>query len=250
MTQLAITEVLKQLRLPTILKNYVTYAKDAEKTDQSYEHYLLSLLREEAINREKNRINALIRRAKFPFVKTMADYQFEERPGLKMKTIHHLTQCHYIDSAHNVCFLGQTGTGKTHLSIALGREACKKGYSVLFFSAAHLVNKLTEAKSELTLSKLQSSLMKANLVIVDELGYLPLSKEGAELLFQFFSDRYEKGSVIVTSNLEFSDWTTFLGDHTMTSALLDRLTHHAEIFTMNGESFRFKHRQKIKGNGS
>jgi len=247
MTQQALTDLLKQLKLPTISKNYIDYAKDAEKTDQSYEQYLLSLLREEASSREKNRLNALIRRAKFPFIKTLSEYKFEQIPGLKIKSVHQLAECRYIESAHNICFLGQTGTGKTHLSIALGREACKKGYSVLFFSAAHLVNKLTEAKSELSLSRLQASLMKANLVIIDELGYLPLSKEGSELLFQFFSDRYEKGSVIVTSNLEFSDWTQFLGDHTMTSALLDRLTHHAEIFTLNGESYRFKQRQKKEG---
>ncbi|MCZ7624149.1 MAG: ATP-binding protein [Candidatus Kuenenia sp.] len=143
-------------------------------------------------------------------------------PGLNAKEVFRLSECGYIERSENICFIGQTGTGKTHLSIALGVEACKKKKTVLFFTAAKLVNMLLEARSEQQLSRLQKRLIKAELVILDELGYLPLSKEGSELLFQFFADRYENGATIISSNLEFADWTKFMNDPTMTSALLDR----------------------------
>lgn len=248
MNEPALAPLLKQLRLPTILKYYESFAKEATQSNQTYEQYLGALAQEEAINREKNRIKNLLNKAKFPFQKTMDDFQFDQIPSLNKQQILQLADCSYIQKIHNVCLLGQTGTGKTHLAIALGRLACQAGYSTLFFSAAHLVNALIEARNQMRLSRLQTKLLKANLVIVDELGYLPLSKEGAQLLFQFFADRYEKGSILVTSNLQFSEWTQFLNDPTMTSALLDRLTHHATICTLTGESFRFKQRMKKEKN--
>jgi len=138
--------------------------------------------------------------------------------------------------------LSLTGTGKTHLATALAYEACKKKIPTLFFSAAKLVNIFIDSRKQNQLSLFQKKLAKAKLIILDELGYIPFSKEGAEHLFQFFSDAYERTSVIVTSNLEFSEWTLFMGGSTMTSALLDRFTHHCEILTLNGESYRFKQR--------
>lgn len=237
---------LKQLRLPMFLKHHVVFANDAAKNNQPYEQYLRALTEEEILNRDSSRVKSLIAKAKFPLIKTLGEFKFEEIPGLNAKEIFRLSECTYIEKSENICFLGQTGTGKTHLAIALGLEACKRKYTVLFFTAAALVNILLESRSEFQLSRIQKKLRKANLVIVDELGYLPLSKEGAELLFQFFADRYENGSTIISSNLEFADWTKFMNEPTMASALLDRLTHHCHILTLNGESYRFKQSMKKK----
>jgi len=237
---------LKQLRLPMFLKHHKSFAEDATRHNQPYEEYLRILSEEEILNRDQNRVRNLIKQAQFPFTKTLVEFVFEEIPGLNAKEVFRLSECGYIERSENVCFIGQTGTGKTHLSIALGMEACKRRKTVLFFTAAKLVNALMEARSELKLSRLQKKLTKADLVIVDELGYLPLAKEGAELLFQFFADRYENGATIISSNLEFTDWTKFMSDATMTSALLDRITHHSHILTLNGESYRFKQSMKKK----
>lgn len=237
---------LKQLKLPMFSRHHKSFAEYATRNNQPYEEYLRALSEEEIVNRDQNRVKNLIKQAQFPFIKTLVDFAFEEIPGLNAKEVFRLSECGYIERSENICFIGQTGTGKTHLSIALGVEACKKKKTVLFFTAAKLVNMLLEARSELQLSRLQKRLIKAELVILDELGYLPLSKEGAELLFQFFADRYENGATIISSNLEFADWTKFMNDPTMTSALLDRITHHSHILTFNGESYRFKQSMKKK----
>lgn len=239
-----VEEYCKTLRLSSVLKNYSAFAKDAQKQEEGYENYLKALLEEEVLQKEERKIKVLINRAKFPYYKRLSEFKFEESLSINPQEILGIEPHQYINLHKNICFLGQTGTGKTHLSIALGLDACEKGYSVAFFSAAHLVNELIEARSALSLKRFQARLAKIDLLIIDELGYLPFSKEGAELLFQLFADRYEKGSMIITSNLEFSKWSQFLSDSTMTSALLDRLTHHADIFTLIGESYRFKQRKK------
>ena len=243
----AILEIqLKILKLPTFLKQYASLAKEAAKEGHGYAHYLNVLSAAELVHREENRARKRLELAHFPFAKTLNEFQFSEIPSLNAKHILSLSDAHFVQSKTNLCFLGQTGTGKTHLAIALGTEACKKGYSVAFFTGAHLINALIEAKSQLKLSRLQKKLSKIDLFIVDELGYLPFSKEGAELLFQFFADRYQKAATIITSNLEFAQWTQFMIDPTMTAALLDRLTHNALIFTLNAESFRFKQSKNLK----
>lgn len=233
-----------QLKLGTFGKNYAAFAKDASKSNKPYEAYLKALMEEEILQRSNNRIKSLISNARFPNRKSLGEFKFDAVPKLSKAKIRQLSDCHYIDQAHNICFMGQTGLGKTHLAIALGLEACKKKYRVLFYSAAKLVNEFIEARADLTLAKLEKKLAKADLIVLDELGYIPFSKEGAEHLFQFFANRYERGSIIVTTNLEFSDWTHFMGDSTMTSALLDRFTHHCEIFTLIGESYRFKQQKR------
>jgi len=247
MTQNSLPYLLEKLHLSSFLKHHEDYANRCRESDQSYEDYLYQLSKEECDYRECSRIKKLISRAKFPFRKTLTEYDFSQIKNLKKETIERLSDCQFISKSQNICLLGQTGTGKTHLAISIGLEACKKGFSVLFYSAAQLVNLLLEAQAKLTISRLNLRLHKASLIIIDELGYLPLSKEGSELLFQFFSERYEKSSVIITSNLEFSDWTKFMGDPTMTSALLDRITHHSHIHTLNGDSYRLKSRQKKGG---
>jgi len=236
--------LLDELKLPTVKQNYVSFSKQATDSNQTMICFLKALLQEEANHRLEARIKRLISVAKFPTIKTLSEFEFNTIPALNKQAILELASCHFIESNSNGCFVGQTGTGKTHLAIAIAYEACKKKIPTLFFSAAKLVNAFIDARKQNSLTQFQRKLARARLIVLDELGYIPCSKEGAEHLFQFFSDCYEQRSVIVTSNLEFSDWTKFMGDPTMTSALLDRFTHHCDIFTLNGDSYRFKHRQK------
>jgi DNA replication protein DnaC len=234
--------ILEDLRLSTVKKNYARFSKEAIGDKKSHIDYLRALLACEQAHRIESRISKLISAAKFPVIKTLAEFDFTQVPTLNKPLILDLANGHFIDTKTNICLIGQTGTGKTHLATAIAYEACKKSYATLFFSAAKLVNQLIHAQKNHDLPQLQKKIAKADLIVIDELGYIPFSKEGAELLFQFFSEAYERQSIIVTSNLEFSTWTSFIADITMTSALLDRFTHHCEIILLNGESFRFRQR--------
>ncbi len=151
-----------------------------------------------------------------------------------------LARCEYVDCRENVIALGNSGTGKTHAALGLGLAACQKGLSVDFTTAAALVHELMEARDDKQVLRLQKRLAELKLLIIDELGFVPLSKTGAELLFEVFSQRYERGATLVTSNLPFDEWTEVFGSERLTGALLDRLTHHVHIIEMNGESFRLK----------
>lgn len=244
MSDASLDLLLDDLKLTKIKQHYASFSKEAAKTNKTMTAFLKSLVQEEYNHRIDSRIKRLISQAKFPVVKTITMFDFQAIPSLNKSQYLSLTECHFIDTATNICLMGQTGTGKTHLAIALAYEACKKKIPTLFFSAAKLVNLFIDAQKNHQLTLLQRKLFKAKLIVIDELGYIPFSKEGAEHLFQFFSETYERQSVIVTSNLEFSDWTKFMGDSTMTSALLDRFTHHCEILTLNGESYRFRQRKK------
>ena len=239
-----IAPLLKDLKLSTFVKNHEGYAREAKEKNHGYVAYLQALSSEELAYRSENRIKKMIYQAKFPAVKRLSDFQFHHVPNLDKQKILELSNCDWISKASNCCFMGQTGLGKTHLAIALGYEACKKKITTCFYTAAHLVNHLAEAKDAHTLLKFQKRLARFQLVIIDELGYIPLSKKDAELLFQFFSERYEQGSLIVTTNLEFPKWTSFMNDTSMTTALLDRFTHHCHIFTLVGESYRFAQRKR------
>jgi DNA replication protein DnaC len=191
-------------------------------------------------------LNSRIRNASFPVEKGLEDYNFQAVPGLNKQTILELARGEWISKHFNICFVGQPGTGKTHVSIGLGLAACRAGYKTKFVTAAGLVNRLEEAHKHYTLDRLLNQLDKLDLLIVDELGYLSFSRAGAELLFQVFADRYERKSLMITSNLAFSDWGQIFQGERMTAALLDRLTHHCHIFEMNGESYRFKESMKEK----
>jgi DNA replication protein DnaC len=219
-------------------------AKDATERQIPYEDFLLALLEQEVAQRDANQIASRIKYAKFPAMKTLDQYDFTAIPTLNKQKILQLSRSEYISNAENIIFIGNSGTGKTHLSIALGVEACQRGHIVQFWTAARICNELIEAQSQKRLLQLEKQWMKANLIILDEVGFVPLSKTGAELLFQFCSSRYEKGSMIITSNLDFSNWTQIFKDEQMTAALADRLTHRAHIFAMNGESYRFKQSMK------
>lgn len=234
------------MRLPTVHQNYRELARQAESERLSYEDYLLNLLEREVINREENQAKRLINKARFPLKKTLDSFDFEQIPGINQAKVLTLSRGQFIKKRENVILAGNSGTGKTHLAIALGIAACQLGYKVRFYTAAGLVNELTEMEGERKLSKYQKQWLRYDLVIVDELGYIPFSRRSAELLFQFFSSRHERGSMIITTNLEFSEWNQVFGDEKMTAALLDRITHNAHILITNGESFRLKQTMKTR----
>jgi DNA replication protein DnaC len=183
-------------------------------------------------------IERKIKAAKFPAIKTLDSFDFKVIPSLNKLQVADLTRCGWIERRENVIALGPSGTGKTHIALGLGLAACQKGLTVRFITASSLVHELMEARDEKRLLKLQKSLAKVSLLIIDELGFVPLSKTGAELLFELISLRYECGSTLITSNLPFEEWTETFGTERLTGALLDRLTHHVSILEMNGDSYR------------
>jgi len=238
--QVLLAHHLKQLKLPTVLREYDKVARECARDGVDHPRYLLRLIELELIDRERRTVERRIRAARFPVVKTFETFDFIAMPGLNKMLVLELARCEYILRRENIIALGNSGTGKTHVALALGLAACQKGFSVGFTTAAALVSQLLEARDERRLLKLQRDLASVKLLIIDELGYVPLSPSGAELLFETFSQRYERGSTIVTSNLPFEDWTSVLGSERLTGALLDRLTHHVSILSMNGDSYRLK----------
>jgi DNA replication protein DnaC len=231
---------LKQLKLPTILREYDKVARECARDGVDHPCYLLRLAELELIDRERRMVERRIRAARFPAVKSFDTFDFTAIPTLNKMLVLELARCEYVLRRENIIALGNSGTGKTHVALALGLAACQKGLTVTFTTAAALVHQLLEARDERRLIKLQRDLQAVKLLVIDELGYVPLSATGAELLFEIFSQRYERGSTIVTSNLPFEDWTSVLGSERLTGALLDRLTHHVHILTMNGDSYRLK----------
>jgi DNA replication protein DnaC len=229
---------LDTLKLKSIKENYQKEAEDSLKTGDSYEKFLCRLSEHEVLSRLNRHVQTRIKKAQFPSLKTLDSFDFGALPMLNKKEVMGLMGGHYIEKAENVLALGNSGTGKTHLSIALGMDACQKGQSVLFKTAAQLVHELTEAHDSRKFLSLQKKLKGYRLLIIDELGYVPFSKTGAELLFEVFSQRYESGSLIVSSNLPFEEWPQVFGCSRLTGALLDRLTHHVHILEMNGPSYR------------
>lgn len=235
---------LKQLRLPIFLHNWRSFAEDAAGSNLSYERFLLALAQQEVTQREQNRRERRIKAARFPVTKELADFDFSAIPELNKAKVLQLAECGFIPKTESVIMLGSPGVGKSHVAISLGLQACRQGYKVRFYNAAALVNELIQAQDDHRLPKLMTSALKQQLIIVDELGFIPFSPTGAHLMFQFCSSLYERVAVIVTSNLSFSDWTQVFGDERLTVALLDRLTHRAHILEFTGDSFRFRERMK------
>ena len=211
-----------------------------------YPRYLLRLTELELLDRERRATERRIRQARFPVVKSLDTFEFLAIPSLNKALVLELARCEFRPR-ENVLPLGNSGTGKTHIALALGLAACQKGHRVRFTTAAALVHELIEAKDERRLLRFQKQIASYELLIIDELGFVPLSKTGAELLFEVFSQRYERGSTLVTSNLPFNEWTEVLGSERLTGALLDRLTHHVHILEMNGESYRLKQSKRKRG---
>ncbi len=231
---------LKELKLPTFLKEYDKVASRCAAEGVDHPDYLLRLSELELIERNHRMVERRIKAARFPATKSLDTFDFLAIPWLNKALVLEQARCEYIDRKDNVIALGNSGTGKTHVALGLGLAACQRGLSVGFTTAAALVHELIEARDERRLLNFQRKLARLKLLIVDELGFVPLSKTGAELLFEVFSQRYERGSVLATSNLPFDEWTEIFGSERLTGALLDRLTHHVHILEMNGESFRLK----------
>ena len=237
---------LKQLKLPTMLAEWEKLAREAADRDEPYDAYLLRLTELEVATRSANALAARIRAAGFPVLKDFDTFDFTATPGLPKQKVLELARGEWIDQHVNCCLIGGSGTGKTHAATALGLALCRLGKRVKFVTAAGLVTQLEEAQQQHRLDRSLTQLDRIDLLIVDELGYLSFSRAGAELLFQVFADRYERRSLLITSNLPFGEWGQVFQGERMTAALLDRLTHKCHIFEMNGESYRFRESMKAK----
>jgi DNA replication protein DnaC len=229
---------LKKLKLPTFLAEHAKVARQCAQENVDHVGYLMRLTELEMIERQRRMIERRIKAARFPTTKSLDSFDFKVIASLNKALVLELARCEYIDRRENIIALGPSGTGKTHIALGLGLAACQRGCRVRFTTAAALVTELMEARDERRLQRLQQQLANHNLLIIDELGFVPLSKTGAELLFEVFSQRYERGSVIITSNLPFDEWTETFGSERLTGALLDRITHHVHILEINGDSYR------------
>ena len=232
---------LQYLKLPHIRDHFNPVAKQASDKKWSHVQYLTNLVEGEAHQRRDRAIQRLVKKARFPTIKTMDQFRWNWPSKINRLQIQNLFRLNFIDEKSNIILLGGVGLGKTHLSIALGHAACLAGYSVLFTTAIEAINSLSAAQAAGRLAQELRKYHKPKLLILDELGYLPIDKTGADLLFQIFSNRYEQGSMIITTNRAFKDWSEiFNNDATLTSAILDRLLHHAEPVVIEGNSYRMK----------
>lgn len=235
-----------QLRMPSLMKHYPELLRDALEQNADHLQFLASCLEHEVHKKQEQKQLHLLSQAKFPKPKTLDEFQFAHIPKLPKMKVEQLAQGSFVARRENVICIGRPGTGKSHIATAIGMGAMLAGYRVRFVSVMQLIQELQLAETEYRLPRFLKSWNKYELVILDELGYVPLG-EGGKLLFQFISGRYEQGSLIITSNLEFSRWVDVFGDPALTTALLDRLTHHSHILLFDGESYRF--RQTLGGRG-
>jgi len=231
---------LKQLKLPTMNAECQTVAQRCARENVDHLGFLLQLCELELIERERKAGERRLKAARFPAYKTLDEFDFAARPSVNKPLVLELARGDYLDQRQNVLFVGNSGTGKTHLATGLAVIACAQGRRVRFWRVTELITTLLEAKEERSLLRLRASLRKLDLLILDELGYVPASKAGAELLFDVIATAYERQSVIVTSNLPFENWTEVLGNERLTGAALDRLTHRCQIIETKGESYRLQ----------
>jgi DNA replication protein DnaC len=235
---------LKKLRLPTIGRDFEKVAAEAARTNLPYERYLLTLAEQEALAREENTLRLRIKNAQFPILRSFETFDFSVIPSVPKTQLLKLAQGDWIAKAHNAVLAGPVGTGKTHVAISLSIAACRAGYRVRFFSVPSLVQQMIELQAAHALTRFEKQLQKLDLIVLDELGYVPLPRPGGELLFGICAARYERRSILITTNLEFGAWGEVFGDARMTGAMLDRLTHRCEILAFSGESYRFRQSQQ------
>jgi DNA replication protein DnaC len=232
---------LAYLKLPFLREHYAPLAKEAAETHWSYVEYLARLIAGEALLHQERSVQRRIRQARFPVIKTLEQFQWSWPRKVNRLQVQDLFRLKFIAEKANVIFLGGVGLGKTHLATALGYAACLKGYTVRFATAVDVINTLAAAQNAGRLKQELDSYLKPAVVVLDELGYLPIDKTGADLLFQIISQRYERGSIVITSNRVYKKWPEiFNNDSTLTSALLDRLLHHADTVIIEGHSYRMK----------
>jgi len=239
-----IEEYLKILTLHKISEIYKAESEKAAKTKLGYQDYLLKLLEEQVLTKVEGSINRKMQIAAFPQIKRLEEFDFSFQPQINEKLIRELANLNFLEDGKNVLLLGPPGVGKTHLAIALGIKAIEQRKRVLFYSAEKLTEELAAAEVSGTLNKKLESLARLDLLILDELGYLSLSNQTAKLFFQLISKRYERGSIIVTSNKPFEEWGEIFNDEVVASAILDRMLHHSYPFFINGKSFRLKYMSK------
>ncbi len=239
-------ENLKSLKLSTMIRNLESHLRQAKQDMAGYDEFLLNLTEVEVQVRKENGRKRRLGEAKFPLQKPLETFDFEAATGLDARLIKELSSCEYAKKSRNVIFMGRSGTGKTHLATGLGMEACKQGIRTRFVTGCGLANELIEARDEKTLARAVKRYAGYGLLIIDELGYVPFSKEGAQLIFQILAERHERKPVMITTNMGFGDWTQIFGDPSMTAALLDRITHKAHVINCSWESYRLKETLKSK----
>lgn len=239
---LLLESLLKNLRLATFRQQYRQVAEDAARNNLGYERYLLALAEQEVAQRQLNVQRQRIKAARFPALKELADFDFSAIPQLNKQRVLDLARGEYLAKKEPIILVGNPGLGKTHISIGLALAACRQGQRVRFYNTAALVNELMLAQEQYRLPKFLATALKQNLIVLDELGYIPFSTSGAQLIFQFCSTLHEQVSLLVTTNLKFADWIQVFGTEQLTAALLDRLTCRAHILEFIGESFRFRQR--------
>ena len=235
---------LKQLKLPTMLREYAAVAAVCGRENQPFESFLLQLCERELIERQQRATERRIKAASLPTLKTIESFDFTQQRGIKEALVRELLVGEFIDRNENVLLIGNSGTGKTHLAIALALAACHEGRAVRFFGVTALVTQLLEAREDRRLERMLKQLGRQDLIVLDELGYVPFTKAGAELLFEVVSRAYERQSLIITTNLPFEQWPEVCGSERLTGAMLDRLTHRVHIVEANGESYRLRDSQR------
>lgn len=232
-----------KLNLPVIADRWSILAEQASKDNVPYSQFLFSLLELEIIEKQERTMKTLLKFAKFPYRKTMDDFDFTVQPNIDERRIKELMNLSFLEENENLIFLGPPGIGKTHLAVAIGLEAVSKGLKTYFITLSDMVSQLRKAEQNEKLERKIRSFVKPSVLIIDEIGYLNLDPQSAHYLFQVISRRYERGSIILTSNKGFGEWGEMVGDPIIATAMLDRLLHHSRIFNLKGNSYRLKEKQ-------